>query len=55
LREQVAKASIDSYTTDDRNFKKNRNLRKDLAKVLTILAETNEPVVEVEDKKAEDK
>jgi len=52
IREEIAKIATAKYATEVKDVKKQRNLRKDLARVLTALNEDNQEVVE--DKK-EDK
>lgn len=39
LRESIAKAENEKFTTDDKNVRKQRNQRKDLARILTLLKE----------------
>ena len=50
LREAIAKAEADKFSTDDKNFKKQRNQRKDLARVLTLLNEDEPAPAETEEK-----
>ena len=50
LREAIAKAEADKFTTEDKNFKKQRNQRKDLARVLTLLNEEEPAQAETEEK-----
>lgn len=54
LRAEIAASGVNTFTTEDKNVKKVRNARKDLARILTLL---NEKPVEADDqtKKAEDK
>lgn len=56
LRESIAKSEVDKFGTDDKNVKKRRNLRRDLARVLTIINEDAAPEETTDaDDKEEDK
>lgn len=52
LRAQIASGKIEKVTNDEKNFKQSRNVRKDLARVLTIL---NEDEAAADTPKADDK
>ncbi len=55
LRDDIAKTQVEKFASDDKNYKKQRNQRRDLAQMLTVLNETTEePAKETADKK-EDK
>lgn len=54
LREAIAVSEMEKYSTDDKNYKKQRNQRRDLARILTVLNEENESA-KTDDKKEEDK
>lgn len=57
LREALAKTQVDRYTTEDKNNKKTRGMRRDLARVLTVLNEEVEASTDEDanDNKKEDK
>ena len=51
LRDSIAKTAVERYSTDDKNYKKMRNQRKELARILTVLNEDQEDTVVEADKK----
>ena len=46
LRDAIAKAEVDKYTTEEKNRKLQRNQRKYLARVLTVLNDADAEVTE---------
>ncbi len=57
LREAIAKAEFEKFSTDDKDVKKQRNQRRDLARMLTVLNEDTDETStkEVPTDKKEDK
>ena len=52
LRDAIAKTQMEKFSSEDTNYKKQRNQRRDLARILTVL---NEEQPAEETKKADDK
>ncbi len=52
LRDEIAKTEMEKFTSDDKNYKKQRNQRRDLARILTLLNTDQEEAAE--DKKSAD-
>ena len=55
LRDAIAQTQVDKYVTEDKNVKKQRNQRKDLARVLTVMNEESKTEADTADDKKEDK
>ena len=54
LRQKIASARVDAISSDEKNTKAMRNMRRELARVLTILNEPRDKQVTAEDKESKD-